>query len=345
MRISEKDWGALPDGRKVRLFTLDGGAGLKVDIMNYGGVITSIKTPDSQGRPGEVGLGFDSLAGYLAKTNYYGALIGRVANRIAGGKFSLGGQTHQLYTDPKNGNHLHGGKHGFNQKLWRAKTEGGRLRLDYLSVDGEEYYPGNLEVSVWYEVRDHDLVINYEAVCDQPTPVNLTNHEFFNLNGSASDILRHEVRIRADAYTPVNANLLPTGEILPVKGTPMDFTEAKAIGRDLPQIPEGYDHNYVLTKEGEGLAWCAEVYDPDSGRILKMATSEPCVQFYIGNFLDGSDTGREGRVYHKRYGFCLEAQKHPDALHHPNFANVILNPGEKYTQTTIYRFVIRGKNA
>ncbi len=341
MRIKELEWGALPDGRKVRLFTLDGGTGLSADITNYGGIITSLVTPDRQGRPGEIGLGFDSLAGYLAKTNYFGALVGRVANRIAGGKFSLDGNNYQLYTDPKNGNHLHGGKHGFNQKLWQAKQEGGRLRLDYLSMDGEENYPGNLQISVWYEVREQDLVINYEAVTDRPTPVNLTNHEFFNLNGCAGDILRHEVRIRADAYTPVDANLLPTGEIRPVKGTPMDFTVSKAIGRDLAQIPEGYDHNYVLSKGREGLAWCVEVFDPDSGRTLEMATTEPCVQFYIGNFLDGSDRGREGKVYHKRYGFCLEAQKHPDAVHHPNFANVILRPGEKYTQTTIYRFGTR----
>ncbi len=341
MRISEQPWGALPDGRKVKLFTLDGGTGLSASISNYGGIIASLKTPDRQGRSGEVGLGFDSLAGYLAKPNYYGALIGRVANRIAGGKFTLGGQSYQLYTDPKNGNHLHGGQFGFNQKIWQAKEEGGRLRLDYYSPDGEENYPGNLAVSVWYEVREQDLVINYEATTDQPTPVNLTNHEFFNLNGCAGDILRHELRIRAGHYTPVDSRLLPTGEILPVAGTPMDFTQAKAIGRDLPQIPEGYDHNYVLTKSREGLEWVVEAFDPDSGRVLEMATTEPCVQLYIGNFLDGTDIGREGKVYHRRYAFCLEAQKHPDAVNHPNFANTILRPGEKYTQTTIYRFKTR----
>ncbi len=339
--IDKRAWGTLPDGREASLFHLEAD-GVVAAISNYGGIIQSLRTPDRSGEMGEIGLGFETLAGYLAKPNYFGALVGRVANRIKGGRFVLDGKTYDLYTDA-GGIHLHGGKVGFNQKLWRATVEGDRLRLDYTSPDGEENYPGNLDVTVWYEVRGGALRIDYEATTDQPTVVNLTNHEFFNLNGGRRDILAHEARIQADFYTPVDETLLPTGEVLPVVNTPMDFTTAKAIGRDLEHIPEGYDHNYVLTRQKEpGVAeWVVCVYDPDTGRTLDMATTEPCVQLYIGNFLDGSDVGIGGMVYKKRYGFCLEAQKHPDAINQNNFACTILRPGETYRQTTIYRFGVR----
>ena len=341
MPIVKKHWGALPDGRPVHLFTLDGGAGVVARISDFGGIVQSLVAPDRDGRPGEIGLGFETLEGYLAKPNYYGALIGRVANRIRNGAFVLDGKTHSLFTDAA-GIHLHGGKEGFNVKLWNATIEGNKLRLDYTSPDGEESYPGALTATVWYEVRGSDLRIEYKAVTDAPTLVNLTNHEFFNLNGCAGDILSHELRIQALSYTPVDETLLPTGEIAPVAGTPMDFTAAKAIGRDLAAIPEGYDHNYVLSRTKAGAEeWLVDAHDPSTGRTLAMATTEPCVQLYIGNFLDGSDVGIGGKTYKKRYAFCLEAQKHPDGINHANFASPVLRPGETYAQTTVYRFGTR----
>ncbi len=335
MTIEKKLWGKLPDGRDVHLYSIDGGSGVSADIAAFGGIITSLRAPDRSGNIGEIGLGFDSLAGYLAKPNYYGALIGRVGNRIRDGKFSLDGKNYQLYTDAA-GIHLHGGKEGFNVRLWDAAVEGERLRLRYVSPDGEENYPGRLTATVWYEIRGCDLRIDYEATTDAPTIVNMTNHEFFNLNGCADTILAHEVRLQADHYTPIDASLVPTGEIAPVKGTPLDFTSPKAIGRDLKDIPDGYDHNFVFAKKKPAGTdeWLVDVYEPTTGRTLSMATTEPCVQLYIGNFLDGSDVGIGGAVY----AFCLEAQKHPDAVNHPNFASTVLRPGEKYTQTTIYRF-------
>lgn len=341
MSIRQTVFGTLPDGRAVDLFSFESDAGVKAGILNYGGIIQSLVVPDRDGKPGEVGLGFETLGEYAAKPNFYGALVGRVANRIAGGRFTLEGLEYQLYLND-NGNSLHGGKEGFNAKLWSADIDGENLRLDYESANGEENYPGTLSATVWYSLVGSTLRIDYEAKTDQTTIVNLTNHTFFNLNGCERDILAHEARIQADHYTPVDDKLIPTGEIAPVAGTPMDFREPKPIGRDLKDIPEGYDHNFVFSRTKPGLEdWLAEVYDPDSGRVMKMATTEPCVQFYIGNFLDGSDTGIGGKVYGKRYGFCLEAQRHPDAINHPNFASVILNPGETYAQTTIYQFETR----
>lgn len=341
MTIDKHVFGAMPDGREVDRYTLTNGVGTTVRILSWGGVIQSLATPDKNGAPGEIGLGFDTFAEYLAKPNFYGALIGRVANRIRNGRFTLDGVEYRLWTGP-NGIHLHGGQHGFNEKLWNAKVEGERLRLDYRSVDGEEHYPGNLDVTVWYSLTDNDLVIDYEAKTDKPTIVNLTNHTFFNLNCCERDILAHEVRIQADSYTPIDAALVPTGEIAPVKGTPLDFTAMKAVGRDLKDIPEGYDHNFVFAKNGQGTdEWLVDVYDPDSGRTLSMRTTEPCTQFYIGNFMDGSDVGIGGKVYKHRYAFCLEAQKHPDAVNHANFASPVLRPGETYRQTTVYRFGVR----
>ncbi len=341
MAIGKAAFGKLPDGRGVDVYTLANGKGITVKILNYGGIVQSLMTPDRDGKPDEIGLGFDTLAGYLAKPNYYGALIGRVANRIRDGRFTLDGKEYKLWVNDQ-GIHLHGGQYGFNTKLWNARVDGDRLRLDYVSPDGEENYPGNLSVTVWYTLNGNDLVIEYEAKTDKPTILNLTNHTFFNLNCCKRDILAHEVRIQADGYTPIDASLVPTGEILPVKGTPMDFTAAKAVGRDLKSIPDGYDHNFVFakTKPGPG-EWLVDVHDSDSGRTLSMGTTEPCTQFYIGNFLDGSDVGIGGIAYKHRYAFCLEAQKHPDAVNHPNFASPILRPGETYRQTTVYRFGVK----
>ncbi|MDR3210320.1 MAG: galactose mutarotase [Planctomycetota bacterium] len=342
MAIEQRDFGKLADGREVSLFILRGADGLCVSVSDYGGIVQSISAPDRKGEPGEIALGFPSLPEYLARPNYYGALIGRVANRIGAGRFSLEGKEYQLGKN-NNGQHLHGGEFGFNRRLWTARLEEGRLRLDYLSVDGEEGYPGNLRSTVWYSLDGWDLAINYQAATDQTTLVNLTNHTFFNLNACQGDILRQELRLQADHYTPVDSNLIPTGEILPVQDTPMDFTRSKAIGQDFAKLPGGYDHNFVFSRavKGDKRSWPVEVYDPDSGRTLAMTTSEPCCQFYSGNFLDGSDQGHGGKVYNLRYAFCLEAQKHPDAINHPDFASVVLKPGEVYHQATTYRFGVR----
>ena len=341
MSIVKTEWGKLSDGRSVSLFTLDNGQGVTARISDYGGVIQSLRTPDRNGKPGEIGLGFEQLEQYIAKRKYYGALVGRVANRIRAGRFTLDGREHQLWVAP-NGIHLHGGQVGFNSKLWTSSIENDKVRLDYLSPDGEEHYPGNLKVSVWYSLVGQDLILEYEATTDKPTIVNLTNHIFFNLNCCERDVLAHEIRIQADAYTPIDSGLVPTGEILPVAGTPLDFTTAKAIGRDLQDIPAGYDHNFIFNKtDGITYETLVDVYDPDTGRTLAMATSEPCTQFYTGNFLNGSDVGIDGKAFRHRYGFCLEAQKHPDAINHPNFANVVLRVGETYRQMTVYRFGTR----
>lgn len=337
MAIIRRHFGDLPDGGRVDSFTFSSASGVKVVVSNYGCAIMSILAPDRDGEPGEVCMGFDNLEAYLGR-NYIGAVIGRVANRIRGGEFSLDGVDYKLWTDA-GGIHLHGGDQGFNAKLWEADVDGDRLRLQYVSPNGEENYPGDLTVNVWYSLMGTDLVIEYEAVTDEPTLVNLTNHAYFNLNGCKRDIMDHVARISADFYNPVDASLLPTGETAPVKGTPFDFNAAKPIGRDFAKVPGGYDHNFVLSRaKPEADEWLAEVHDPDSGRTLAMATTEPCVQFYTGNFLDGSQTGHGGVAYRRHYGFCLEAQKHPDAIHHPNFAPIVLRPGELYSQTTIYRF-------
>lgn len=341
MAVAQTLFGALPDGRRAELFTLSGASGVTVKITNYGGIVVSLQTPDRRGGLGEIGCGFESLDNYLKKRNYYGAIIGRVANRIGGGSFTLAGERYQLYRG-EDGNHLHGGDKGFNARLWTAGMDGERLKLTYVSPDGEEHYPGEVAATVWYSLVAADLRLDYEATTDRATIVNMTNHTFFNLNCCERDILSHEVRIQADAYTPVDADLIPTGEIAPVQGTPLDFTAAKPIGRDLEDIPEGYDHNFIFSRTGSGLEeWLVDVHDPDTGRTLNMATTEPCVQFYIGNFMDGTDIGIGGKAYKRRFAFCLEAQRHPDAVNHPNFGSVVLQPGETYRQTTIYRFGAR----
>ncbi len=333
-------YGTLPDGREATLFLLDGGEGVTAAITDFGGVITSLKSPDRSGKQGEIGLGLASLKHYIDKPAYYGALIGRVGNRIGRGKFTLDGKAHQLPVN-SNGHHLHGGMEGFNRKLWKADAIDGGILLTYFSPDGEESYPGNLSVAVTYTLKGRDLRIDYEATADAPTLVNLTNHEFFNLNGCADTILDHELRIAADRYTPCGADLIPTGEIAPVKGTPFDFTAAKAIRRDMAQVEGGYDHNFVFADGAAPGDWLAEVFDPMSGRTMEVSTTEPCIQLYCGNFLDGTDVSADGVPFRKHYGLCLEAQKHPDAINHPGFANTVLRPGETYRQTTVYRFGAR----
>ena len=309
---------------------------IEVSITTYGGAITSLKTPDRHGTPGEIVLSYESLDDYVRNPRYFGALIGRHANRIAGGKFSLNGVNYQL---PQNNgaNHLHGGFKGFDKRVWTARESHNSLHLTYFSKDGEENYPGNLTASVDYTLHDNELRIDYRATTDRDTIVNLTNHSYFNLHGSGT-ILDHELTLNADNFTPVSKDLIPTGEIKPVEGTPMDFRKAKAVGSDLGVVAGGYDHNFVLNDWDGSLKLAARLYEATTGRVLELLTTEPGVQFYSGNFLDGSLIGKNGVAYEKYTGLCLEPQHFPDAPNHPNFPSTVLRPGEEYRHTSVYRF-------
>ena len=343
-------FGKTADGTEIQLFTLTNGQGMKAAISTYGGTLTSLLVPDKDGKLSDVVLGFDKVDGYLSpefkKSNpYFGALIGRYGNRIKGGQFSLDGQP---YTLAKNNgpNSLHGGNQGFNQKIWTAKpgtsADGQTLTLTYLSKDGEEGYPGNLTVTVVYTLTAANaLKIDYTATTDKATPVNLTNHAYFNLAlGQSKDVLAHQVTIPADRYTVVDATLIPTGELKPVKGTPFDFTTPHAIGERIAQVPGGYDHNWVLN-QATGQHSAATVYEPTTGRTMEVTTDEPGVQFYTGNFLDGTLKGKNGVVYGKHAGFCLETQHFPDSPNQPKFPSTILKPGQTYHTTTSYTFGVR----
>jgi len=343
-------FGKTADGTEIQLFTLANAHGLKASISTYGGTLTSLLVPDKDGKMSDVVLGFDNGSGYLSpafrKANpYFGALIGRYGNRIAKGQFTLDGKTYHVGIN-NNGNSLHGGNVGFNQKVWTAKpgtsAEGQTLTLSYLSKDGEEGYPGNLNVTVVYTLTaDNALKIDYTATTDKATPVNLTNHAYFNLAlGQRQDVLAHVVTIPADRYTVVDANLIPTGELKPVAGTPFDFRTPHAIGARIAQVPGGYDHNWVLNNP-TGQHSAATVYEPTTGRTMEVTTDEPGVQFYTGNFLNGSLTGKGGVVYGKHAGFCLETQHFPDSPNQPKFPSTILKPGETYHTTTSYTFGVR----
>jgi aldose 1-epimerase len=341
MKIKKEKFGEA-GGQEVFLYTLENQNGMKVKITNYGGIVTSLIVPDREGDFDDVVLGYDSLKGYLRETPYFGAIVGRYANRIARGRFSLDGETFSLAIN--NGpNHLHGGLRGFDKVVWDTEEvyqEGSAgLRLSYLSPDGEEGYPGNLHVVVIYKLTaDNELQIDYEAVTDKPTPVNLTHHSYFNLSGTkGGDILDHELMINADSFTEVDEHLIPTGELRNVEGTPFDFRKAFAIRERIDQVEGGYDHNFVLNNNGV-LAKVAELYDGNSGRIMEVYTTEPGMQFYSGNFLDGTITGKRGIIYHKYAGLCLETQHFPDSPNQPHFPNTILRPGDKYSQRTLYRF-------
>lgn len=334
----------MPDGKQVDLYTLTNKSGVVCKIMTYGGIITEIDVPDREGKTVDIVLGYDALSRYLEKSPYFGAIVGRVANRIAKGQFTLDGYTYTLATN--NGpNHLHGGIRGFDKVVWQAepitRENGVSLRLTYTSPDGEESYPGTLKAVVTYTLNEkNELRIDYEATTDKPTPVNLTNHSYWNLAGEG-DILDHVVTIAADRYTPVDNGLIPTGEIKPVKGTPMDFTSPTGIGSRFDQLtnkPPGYDHNFVLNSGGKEFAFAARVRDPKSGRVLEVWTDQPGVQFYSGNFLDGSLKGKGGKSYVRHAAFCLETQQFPDFVNHPNFPQNILKPGQTYHQSTVFRF-------
>ncbi|MFD2921854.1 galactose-1-epimerase [Terrimonas rubra] len=342
--VTESFYGILGKDTITR-YTLTNAHNMQVSIINYGGTVTDILTPDKEGKNGNVVLGFDSLSGFTQKGNpFFGALIGRFGNRIANAKFTLNGQNYQLASND-NGNTLHGGNKGYDKVVWTATKQPGdsSLLLTYLSKDGEEGYPGNLNIQVVYTLTgNNELKIDYTATTDKATPVNLTNHAYFNLSaGRDATILNHHLWINADSYTAVNDKLIPTGELTPVKGNAMDFTSAKLIGRDIAQVTGGYDHNWVLNKKGNNLERVAELSDSVSGRKMEVWTTEPGIQFYSGNFLDGTLTNtRGGTQYVKHAGLCLETQHFPDSPNQPNFPTTILQPGETYKQTTIYKFDI-----
>jgi aldose 1-epimerase len=349
IQISKQQWGSTSSGEPVNLFKLKNTSGMEVTITNFGGRIVTCKVPDRNGRSDDVVLGFDNLDGYLGKNPYFGSLVGRFANRIANGRFTLDGQTYELARN--NGqNALHGGLKGFDKVVWQAreflKDSKPALELSYLSKDGEEGYPGNLQTTVVYALtEDNRLEIDYRATTDKPTVLNLTNHSYFDLSGQAKgDILRHVVTINADRFTPVNENLIPTGELKSVAGSPFDFREPTAIAARIDADDEqlrfalGYDHNYVLNSSGEGPNLAARVYDPDSGRILEVFTTQPGMQFYTGNHLDGTVKGKDGVVYGFRSGFCVETQHFPDSPNQTGFPPVRLDPGQRYTESTAFRF-------
>ena len=348
--LTAASFGNITDGTEVQLFTLTNARGAKATISNFGGKLTSLLVPDKDGILGDVILGFDNVSGYQSaefrKSNpYFGALIGRYGNRIARGKFTLDGQTYTVATN--NGIHaLHGGKVGFDQVIWTAEpgasAEGQSLKLTYLSKDGEEGYPGNLSVTVVYTLtNDNALKIEYTTTTDRTTVVNLTNHAYFNLShGTSKDILAHEVTLPADRYIVVDAGLIPTGELRPVAGTPFDFATPHAIGERIELVPGGYDHNWVLN-QATGQHAAATVYDPASGRTMTVTTDQPGIQFYIGNFLDGTLTGKGGTVYGKNAGFCLETQHFPDSPNQLGFPDTILRPGKTFQSTTVYQFAVR----
>lgn len=345
-QIEKQAFGKI-DGMPVDLYTLTNDRRMQAQITNYGGIVVSLRAPDRQGKFGDVVLGYDNLDGYIKQNPFFGSLVGRYANRIAKGKFSLDGKEYTLVTN-NNENHLHGGTKGFDKRVWAAREVRGKngvgLTLTYVSKDGEEGYPGNLSVTVTYTLtNNNELRIDYAATTDKNTILNLTNHSYFNLAG-AGDVLSHEILINADQFTPVDKTLIPTGELGRVAGTPMDFTQSTAIGARINGEHEqilfggGYDHNWVLKKKTGQLGLAARVYEPKSGRVMEVFTTQPGVQFYTGNFLDGSITGKGGQVYNKRYGFCLETQHFPDSPNKPDFPTVVLKPKEKYAQTTIYKF-------
>ena len=345
MDVLKGEFGALPDGRPVRVYTLINKNGLKARLINYGATLVELTAPDRDGRFADIVLGFDTLEGYLKSSPYFGCIVGRYGNRIAKGRFTLDGAEYELAVN-NGANHLHGGIVGFDKVLWTAEpvsSESARgVRFGYLSPDGEEGYPGNLRVTVTYLLTDADeLSIRYEAETDKATPVNLTHHSYFNLAGQGSgDILGHELTLFAPSYTPVDDGLIPTGRIAPVAGTPFDFRKPVAIGARIAQVPGGYDHNFVL-EGGSGIAPAAAVYEPSSGRVLEISTTEPGIQFYAGNFLDGTIVGKAGKAYPKHAGFCLETQRFPDSPNQPGFPSTILRPGTKLVSLTTHKLAAR----
>ena len=345
MNLKKELYGEV-EGEKIFQFTLTNENGMMVKIINYGGIITHLYIPDEQGTLTDIVLGYDSLQQYLDETPYFGAIVGRYGNRIAGGKFELDGKTYNLVTNDGQ-NHLHGGEKGFDKVVWNARDfihpDSAGVILSYLSVDGEEGYPGNLEARVIYTLNnENELRVGYEAETDKPTIVNLTHHSYFNLKGQGEgDILNHQLQILADRYTPVDKTLIPTGIQERVEESAMDFRVPNSIGSRIADVEGGYDHTWVLNNydEGRSMHLVARLTDPDSKREMEIYTDQPGLQFYSGNFLNGSLTGKQGKVYHKHYGLCLETHHFPDSPNQPGFPSTELRPGEKYETTTIYKFL------
>lgn len=348
LMVKKEAFGTAPDGKAVDLYTLTNSHGVEVRVMTYGAVVVSIRTPDKQGHFADITLGFDSLAGYLGKNPYFGAIVGRYGNRIANGRFTLNGKEYTLARN--NGpNALHGGLKGFDKVVWQAHSmqtgdEVGVV-LTYTSADGEEGYPGTLRVTVSYTLNDkNECRLDYRASTDKDTPINLTNHTYFNLGGEGSGTILDEVMmLNADDFTPVDATLIPTGKIESVKGTPLDFTKPTPVGARIHdknqqlEFGAGYDHNFVINRHGPGLVLAARAYDPKSGRVLEVETTQPGVQFYTSNMLEGVH-GRHGHIYGKHDAFCLETQHYPDSPNKPNFPSSILKPGQTYHEITVWRF-------
>jgi aldose 1-epimerase len=346
--IQKSAFGTTKDGAAVDLYTLTNSKGAVAKIMTFGATVTELHVPDKSGKVDDVVLGFDNIGQYETQSPYFGCAVGRYANRIAKGTFPLDGQTYNVPVN--NGpNALHGGLKGFDKRIWNAQErqskDGLSLAFTYLSKDGEEGYPGNLQTTVVYTLtNDNVLRIDYTATTDKPTVVNLTNHSYFNLAGSG-DVLNHEAQLEADRFTPVDATLIPTGIIASVKGTALDFTTPHRIGENIGNIPKevgGYDHNYVINGGGNGrIVRAARVYEPTSGRVMEVYTDQPGVQLYTGNFLDGTVTGKGGQTYNKHAAFCLETQHYPDSPNHPNFPTTVLRPGQTFRSSTEYRFSTR----
>ena len=342
--IQKANFGKTTDGADVALYTLTNSKGMEAKIITWGGTIVSLKTPDRKGAMGDVVLGYNNLAGYTGGGAFFGALVGRYANRIAHGQFAIDGKT---YNVPKNNgeNALHGGLRGFDKRIWTARQlPGGALELNYVSKDGEEGYPGRLTATVVYTLTDDNrLRIEYAAVTDKPTVVNLTNHSYFNLKGDG-DILGHLVTLNADHYSPVDAGLIPTGEARAVEGTPFDFLKPRTPGERIAgtdeqlKLGKGYDHNWILNRTSPGITLAAHVEETETGRVMEVFTDQPGIQFYTGNFLDGTEKGKGGKVYSLHAGFCFETQHYPDSPNHPAFPSTILRPGQKYQTTTEFRF-------
>jgi aldose 1-epimerase len=349
--FEKKAWGDLPSGEQIFLYTLRNAKGIEAQITNFGGRVVTLRTPDRRGKLDDIVLGFDDLQSYVNKNPFFGALVGRYANRIANGEFSIDGKPFHLAKN--NGtNALHGGLKGFDKVAWQASgthnEQGPALKLTYVSKEGEEGYPGTLTVHATYTLADdNELQLEFEATTDRVTVLNLTNHSYFDLTGTFSgNILDHEVTINADRFTPVNANLIPTGELRSVYGTPFDFTQATRIGARIDEgdqqlkYGKGYDHNFVIDRTGSssGLVIAARVTEPKSGRVLEVLTTQPGMQFYTGNHLEGDTVGKGSVAYGFRHGFCLETQHFPDSPNQPNFPSTRLNPGQEYRETTVFRF-------
>ncbi|HOC70619.1 MAG TPA: aldose epimerase family protein [Candidatus Hydrogenedentes bacterium] len=351
MTIHKRPFGTTPEGAVADLYLLAAASDFKAAITNYGGILVSLWAPDRNGKTADIVLGFDDVSGYAAKHPYFGAIVGRYGNRIAGGQFTLDGKMYSLAQND-GPNHLHGGVRGFDKALWTAepliRDDAVGLKLTHTSPNGDEGYPGNLSCTVTYWLTNtKTLEIEYTAVTDAPTPVNLTNHSYFNLKGhNGGDILTHELTLFADRFTPVDETLIPTGELRPVEGTPFDFRTAAAIGARINTEEEqlvrgkGYDHNFVLDADAKGrFVQAARVREPQTGRVLEVYTTEPGVQFYCGNFLDGSNVGKGGAVYNHRNGFCLETQHFPDSPNQATFPSTVLRPGQMHHTQTHFRFL------